>query len=288
MNNKITNRWAKSRSNTLLLSGFLLLAISACGQNQTRPQLQGLEANKPISVKYKVQRGDNLAKIAQKLTGDPENWAAIATINNITQPKTMSIGMILEIPDYLFPEMAQTQSSSSNGKKRVLDNPAEVPVVILESVAVEAQSVTTERKPTRSRKEWIFQASSLPGKLEIPAVVHRAVANRTFNIERIQASETTNTAATHTAPTVSTAADGADAKMIRVIGTYYPKGIYSQPSYTSVLLMRVAPGTQLKLEKSFGEWLQIRTDKGSGYIRKIDAEVIGSIENKVLLLSNNG
>lgn len=45
-----------------------------------------------------VQRGDTLAGIANKTYGDPREWRAIASHNNLSNPMALVPGMVLEIP----------------------------------------------------------------------------------------------------------------------------------------------------------------------------------------------
>lgn len=59
---------------------------------------------------------------------------------------------------------------------------------------------------------------------------------------------------------------------IKVIGSYFPKVVYRSPYLDAKLLMRVAPGTVLPLEKLDDGWYRVSTDKGVGYLRTIDGE----------------
>ncbi len=279
---------------TLLLCCLLTTILSACGSGQKRPQADGLEASQPISVKYQVQRGDSLVKIARRLTGDADNWSKIAELNGITKPELLQIGLTITVPDYMIPEL-NADTSAKDGSTpvdlpqdatiaEVTQTPevetSETPAFVAVLDEEQATGPQTPVKPRRAApKDWVFQASSLPGELEVAAELHPATANRKFDIERMDTTQTSAQAANTQIeePKVE--------QMVRVVGTYYPKGVYSQPSYTSTLMMRVAPGTQMTLEQSFGDWLQIRTDKGSGYIRSIDAEII---EAQEMTLTTNG
>ena len=54
-----------------------------------------------------------------------------------------------------------------------------------------------------------------------------------------------------------------DLNNIMVSGTYYPKAIYNDADFSSSLLMRVSPGTSLKVSKAMGNWFEVETDKGT-------------------------
>jgi len=57
---------------------------------------------------------------------------------------------------------------------------------------------------------------------------------------------------------------------VMVKGTYYPKAVYNNADFSSSLLMRVSPGTQLLVSKAIGPWLEVKTNKGVGYVHSRD------------------
>lgn len=59
---------------------------------------------------------------------------------------------------------------------------------------------------------------------------------------------------------------------IKVIGSYFPKVVYSSPELDAKLLMRVAPGTRLPLQKMVDGWYRVTTEKGIGFIRTEDGQ----------------
>ena len=63
-------------------------------------------------------------------------------------------------------------------------------------------------------------------------------------------------------------------RRIRVLGSYYPKGVYAEPASYSRLLMRVAPGTVFELEDEFDDWYGVVTERGVGYLRRADGLVL--------------
>jgi len=76
------------------------------------------------------------------------------------------------------------------------------------------------------------------------------------------------------AETQETMAPGADvgSDAVMVSGTYYPKAIYNEANFSSSLLMRVSPGTELKVSKAVGPWYEVVTDKGVGYVHSRDTK----------------
>ena len=65
-------------------------------------------------------------------------------------------------------------------------------------------------------------------------------------------------------------ADGLQDGEVMVSGTYYPKAIYNEANFSSSLLMRVSPGTRLKVAKTIGPWYEVVTDKGTGFVHSRD------------------
>ena len=74
------------------------------------------------------------------------------------------------------------------------------------------------------------------------------------------------------------AAQAADAPLdqngdeVMVSGTYYPKAVYNDANFSSSLLMRVSPGTRLKVSKAMGPWYEVVTEKGVGYVHSRDTK----------------
>lgn len=60
------------------------------GETQGEPAVSGST--------YVVEKGDTLAKISKKLYGTTKKWKGIAEANNIKNPKSLKVGMKLQIP----------------------------------------------------------------------------------------------------------------------------------------------------------------------------------------------
>ncbi len=65
-----------------------------------------------------------------------------------------------------------------------------------------------------------------------------------------------------------------DDQWILIEGSFTPKAVYKGSAYGSGLLMRVSPGTSLRLTKSTDNWYEVETDKGSGYVLHRDAKIV--------------
>ncbi len=217
----------------LLLVVPVALILTACGGTPDRTAASS--DNTPYEVtedynngviRYTVQRGDRLGSIAQEFTGQSSKWRDIAQHNNISNPRRLMEGTVLEIPTDLIP-----------GYQR----PAPV--------------TTTQQSPALAIRR------NQPTEVT-PVVVTPINTNRDFELNPIDENETTQRAYVGTGT------------QVKVVGTYYPKGIYTEPAAYSKLIMRVAPGTVFSLDSQVNEWFKIETEKGTGYIRASDAAIL--------------
>lgn len=194
---------------------------------------------------YTVKPGDRLTDISRKLTGNQNHWQTIATYNNIENPDLLSVGEIIAIPGSLlgdfFPDTVSAASSATalHNSKGSATRPSLIPNT----------SAIALQRPMQ-----------LPGKVVEEVIVTSVNRNRSFKLEPFRTLNPVQTSASFTA--------GA---RIKVIGSYYPKGIYEQPANYAPLIMRVSPGTILELELEVNDWYKIKTDKGIGYIRMDDS-----------------
>jgi len=69
----------------------------------------------PTETAYVIQKGDTLAKIAQKLTGNADNWKLIAQHNNISNSSKLKVGQQLLIPANQ-PNLPANQSTISTNQ----------------------------------------------------------------------------------------------------------------------------------------------------------------------------
>jgi len=231
-----TNR--PSSPPTILIATLLAsLFVGGCATSGARDAAVSDRA--PVAdVFHTVQRGDRLADIAHELTGDASLWTEIAASNGIEDPRALQVGAVLRIPAALIPEHADEFAVAS-----------------------------AELEPGAERRTL---PATTPGlALGRPAPVRLSVVdvNRRFELAPLErGGMRTDTAAASDAE--------AAPHRIRVVGSYTPKGIYSQPAIYSALLMRVAPGTLLELERKVGDWYGVVTEQGVGYLRDSDGRLL--------------
>jgi len=81
-----------------------ILVINYIGKQKEASILPGgttssQNLNSAVSKTYKVEKGDNLWKIAQKNYGSGYNWVDIAKANNLKNPSLIWAGQELTLPD---------------------------------------------------------------------------------------------------------------------------------------------------------------------------------------------
>jgi len=237
----------KNNNYKILISVLpLSLMLIACGSTPVEPDIQQsptTPSDVPYQVtedynsgviSYTVQRGDRLSDIALEFTGLSSNWREIARYNNISNPRSLREGTILEIPTDMIP-----------GYER----PTPVPII---------QAETIQNIPAAPSSSLAVRRNDVA-----PVLVTPINTNRNFDLTPID----------ETTPSQSRQFTG-DGKQIKVVGSYFPKGIYTEPAYHSRLIMRVAPGTLFELDSQVNEWYKIQTDNGTGYIRTNDAAIV--------------
>lgn len=234
--------------------GLLLISLQGCATipDQTSPPDIEPSTVYDTIIEHTIESGDRLVDLSAKYTGDNNQWGAIAAYNDITNPRSLKIGDIVAIPYSLIPEALRTEElrlstrvfGEDATRKDVAGNPnapATLPVSPTSTLALKRQAA--------------------PASSDV--IVQPVTTNKSFDLKPVDESELRRTGST-----------SSEAAKVRVIGSYYPKGIYQQPASYSTLLMRVAPGTVFELEREINDWYKVVTADGIGYLRSVD----GSIE----------
>lgn len=195
-------------------------------------------------ILHRVRPHERLGDIALTYTGNATNWEEIARQNGISNPRHLRVGAIIIVPGSLVLEQ-DTQNVTNTATKKDL-----------QLVADSRPNATMTSTNTLAVKRSTAQSAT-------EVVVESVKNNRTFELNPIREPGLT---------------DQTLSKMpilkVRVVGTYYPKGIYQQPASYSTLLMRAAPGTLFELEHLANDWYKIITGNGIGYLRKDDGKIV--------------
>ena len=191
-------------------------------------------------VEYTVKAGDRLSTIAQEVTGQASAWHEIAAFNSIDNPRTLQPGTVLAIPTEFIVGYRSSTSAPARSSEQIIPTP-------------DAQSTSL--------------AVRINEVEDAPVVITPINTNRNFELNPFDAN----------APRPTPDYRGAGTQ-VKVIGSYYPKGIYTEPASYSELILRATPGTLFVLDRQINDWYKIVTDSGSGYIRISDAAIVEKSE----------
>lgn len=251
----------------LLMSVSLVMSgCASTGRQSTDPSEQ-LPAR---DVLYTVQPGDRLGDIALEFTGDVGRWEDIAAANGIDDPRGLHVGTVIEIPAALIPAIDAPIGEGDNDTSTGSGTP---------NGARQATSVGAQVDPERAEPKPVLTPVDVNRRFELsPLDEPQGRTSSGQRQTRDIARNTKNTAVrvTRIEPVSETVTATDGRPRVRVLGSYFPKGIYAQPASYSRLMMRVAPGTLFTLERRVGDWYGIVTDQGIGYLRDIDGKVLGS------------
>jgi len=194
-------------------------------------------------IDYKVKSGDRLSNIAEDITGRSSNWREIAEFNGIDNPNYLQTGTVLAIPTELI-----------SGYERIGDGHS-------------TNVLVTQSDQTSRTTEAHSSSLALRRNDAVEVIVTPINTNRDFELNPIDPN----------APRPTQSYRGEEIK-IRVVGSYYPKGIYTEPAAHSKLIQRATPGTLFVLDSKVNDWYKIETNSGSGYIRTGDAVIVEKSE----------
>lgn len=254
---------------------------------------------------FEVGPGETLWDFAKRITGDATNWQVIANENRFTaqQATLVRTGQTIYVPEELIkPDLGAASPADAPVEE------ARLPEVDVEPVPTAQVTVSNsgdaQNAPLPNEKQTAKQGSD-NDDLAITVITSAAAASRQAKDQLMAASSTSTTdilseggtlldetqpikiiEATYkvkeqpvVAPSEPASVaksiehDGANAESpasIMVSGTYYPKAVYNEADFSSSLLMRVSPGTTLQVSKSIGNWFQVKTSKGIGYVHQRD------------------
>lgn len=224
---------------------------------------------------YTVEAGESLWLLAERTTGNPENWLAIAQYNGMDERAANQIrfGQKLTIPGELLIN-GGTVASNGNDSQPVQQTKDEA-----------ANAVAQAILPSKGKDVPGIDAGKSDGARQL-ADADVAPANAAENIDESKivtvpasfkdeppadlSSEAKQAGQKHLLAEQTAPADGLQDGEVMVSGTYYPKAIYNEANFSSSLLMRVSPGTRLKVAKTIGPWYEVVTDKGTGFVHSRD------------------
>jgi len=264
------------------------------------------------SEAFEINDGETLWDFSKRTTGDATNWQAIAAHNGFTEKQAVTVrpGQTIQVPQDLVREqfdvvatpLAESMLSESTLAESANENADSDEIVAAATTAVSgtssteltAESVETEVLAAAnavapsdaidgSGVEQQLADSGLVDEAQLQAATRLELPSQTQELAQSEAQDMTIVEATYktdSALGVLTDEDSAvqiteNANIpaeIRVSGTYYPKAVYNNADFSSSLLMRVSPGTTLQVSGATGNWFEVETDKGVGFVHQRDIQ----------------
>ncbi len=210
------------------------------------------------AIALKADAGETLWDMAKRTTGDALNWKKIAEQNNFTEQDIGRIryGQTIYVPV----EMAKAELG---GEK----------LMVAKAPAVVAEPKTPANADAEATDQLIAATTPAAGQTNQEAVDASAalVASASDLMDETKDIKIVEAKFQSDETIVADPADvNAAGQVIMVSGTYYPKAVYNEADFSSSLLMRVSPGTQMTVTRAMGPWFEVQTEFGIGYMHSRD------------------
>lgn len=205
---------------------------------------------------FNVGPGESLWNFAKRTTGDATNWKAIAAQNNFSEKQAVTVypGQSIYVPSDMVKSIDGVANSALATAAPAANADATVAAVTPKMNETDADALAAAAAVLASNASILDETQ--------PIKIVEA---------KFQAEEGTSELDTaQLALEANQQIDSNAGQQIMVSGTYYPKAIYNEADFSSSLLMRVSPGTQLSVSKAVGPWYQVMTEKGVGYVHTRD------------------
>lgn len=241
------------------------VAEQAPKATQEQPVVAAASSDEP-SETFTVNAGESMWVLSKRTTGNAANWLTIANFNGMDERAANHIryGQKLQIPSKLLSNGVSGDTVAS-GKDDLVPSKEEAANAVAKAIAPSQKTPGVDAGTTDGERqlEVAEQASETTQVVEVPANF-KAEPPTDLPTEAKQAGET-HVLAQQPAP-----AAGLQEGEIMVSGTYYPKAIYNEANFSSSLLMRVSPGTRLRVSQTIGPWYEVETDQGTGFVHSRD------------------
>ena len=232
--------------------------------------------NMDDALALEVGTGETLWDFAKRTTGDATNWKTIAIHNKFDE---QNIGLIRAGQKVLVPiDIVRARDSNGTlipkGEEKLVPDamfggvaPSNEPAIAATAAVLAGTNQPAETPSTDAPAVQAATEKSITAKPE----------SRDDDIKIVEAAfqnevgikpESTDSLSEEASMAINS--DDKNLSKVMVKGTYYPKAVYNSADFSSSLLMRVSPGTQLLVSKAIGPWLEVKTDKGVGYVHSRD------------------
>lgn len=227
-------------------------------ETQSKPMVVSGDSNGMAdAVVLKVGDGETLWDFAKRTTGDATNWRTLADKNMFGEAQIAKIrpGQEIYVPASLL------RARDANGALIAKGEEGKATDATIGGVAPKNnQSIAASAAVLAGTNKPATQATPKEGDIKIV----EAAFQENKPVKPVTAESLAEEASQ------AVAENNEQGNKVMIKGTYYPKAVYHHADFSSSLLMRVSPGTQLLVSKAIGPWLEVKTDKGVGYVHSRD------------------
>jgi len=215
---------------------------------------------------FVVEPGESLWEFARRTTGDATEWQRIAAHNGFDEQRARTIrqGEQIFVPEALV-RVDISVAVAPTGDQGALQPdraPATEPGDVRDGERISPRLVPIAAASEALPAEAALSAATAPDESseDLPAQASTDTQDMTI-VEASYREPQDSNAATAAADTPAE---------VMISGTYYPKAIYNEADFSSSLLMRVSPGTRLRVANVDGAWYAVETEDGVGYVHDRD------------------
>jgi len=245
------------------------------------------------SEAFEINDGETLWDFSKRTTGDATNCGQTIQVPQDLVREQFDV-VATPLAESMLSESTLAESANENADSDEIVAAATTAVSGTSSTELTAESVETEVLAAAnavapsdaidgSGVEQQLADSGLVDEAQLQAATRLELPSQTQELAQSEAQDMTIVEATYktdSALGVLTDEDSAvqiteNANIpaeIRVSGTYYPKAVYNNADFSSSLLMRVSPGTTLQVSGATGNWFEVETDKGVGFVHQRDIQ----------------
>ena len=212
---------------------------------------------------FVVNEGESLWDFAKRTTGDATHWRAIAEHNAFSKKQATLVhaGQTIFVPSDIVKIRSALVTSAATAEQK---STGEDVTVSAENAV--AQSTVVDDETTRVSG---FATTSMDAGNDHEAERQQIkIVEATYREDQ----QEDDVFAEDQLPVQAKGSlnEEKNSQTIMVSGTYYPKAVYNDANFSSSLLMRVSPGTELQVSRAMGAWFEVQTNKGPGYVHSRD------------------
>jgi nucleoid-associated protein YgaU len=212
---------------------------------------------------FVVNEGESLWDFAKRTTGDATHWRAIAEHNAFSKKQATLVhaGQTIFVPSDIVKIRSAPDRSSVTAEQKLTgdDNTISSQNAVAQSTEADDESTRMNAFATTSMDAGNDNAAERQ-QIKIVEATYREdqQEDEVFAVDQLplRAKGSLN--------------EEKDSQTIMVSGTYYPKAVYNDANFSSSLLMRVSPGTELQVSRAMGAWFEVQTKLGPGYVHSRD------------------